>query len=84
VIFAAPPGTTRNGLSREAVTKLLEATTEEHGLTFNPTHLKKALQAGVDEGRLVLVKGSYKLSPEAKTEFKKAKASRLRAQIATA
>jgi hypothetical protein len=84
VLFAAPPGTTRNGLSRAAVTKLLKATPEENGRTYNAAHLKKALQTGVDEGSLIMVKMSYKLSPPAKQKFKKAEASSLRAQIAKA
>jgi serine/threonine protein kinase len=78
VIFAAPngtPGTVRKGLSHSAVNKRLAETNDEHGRTFEPNIVMKALTAGVELGRLVEDKGSYKLSPEATKEFERGVAS---------
>ncbi|GMG15567.1 unnamed protein product [Phytophthora fragariaefolia] len=50
----------RNGSSRQAIAKVVEA----KKANYASHHLNKALRTAVDAGKFVQVKGSYKLSPE--------------------
>ncbi|EGZ23850.1 hypothetical protein PHYSODRAFT_386027, partial [Phytophthora sojae] len=50
----------RNGSSRQAIAKVVEA----KKVNYASHHLNKALRTAVDAGKFIQVKGSYKLSPE--------------------
>uniref|UniRef100_H3H5I1 H15 domain-containing protein n=2 Tax=Phytophthora ramorum TaxID=164328 RepID=H3H5I1_PHYRM len=50
----------RNGSSRQAIAKVVEPKKDNYA----SHHLNKALRTGVEAGKLLQTKGSYKLSPE--------------------
>ncbi|KAI9921667.1 hypothetical protein PsorP6_002518 [Peronosclerospora sorghi] len=50
----------RNGSSRQAISKVVE--TKKHNYASH--HLNKALRSAVESGKLIQIKGSYKLSAE--------------------
>ncbi|RLN50215.1 hypothetical protein BBJ29_000509 [Phytophthora kernoviae] len=52
----------RNGSSRQALAKIVETKKDNYASHF----LNKALRTAVDAGKLIQIKGSYKLSPELK------------------
>ena len=49
----------RTGSSLQAIKKYIET---ELKADFTPHLLRKALKTGVDKGKLIMVKGSYKLA----------------------
>ncbi|CAM9965098.1 unnamed protein product [Discosporangium mesarthrocarpum] len=55
----------RTGSSIQAIKKHMTATHKD--LNFTPHQLRIALRKGVESGKLMKIKSSYKLSPEAKT-----------------
>ncbi|CAM9607284.1 unnamed protein product, partial [Discosporangium mesarthrocarpum] len=59
----------RTGSSSPAIKKHM--TTNNKDLAFAPHQLRIALKKGVESGKLIKIKGSYKLSPEAKIAAKK-------------
>eukprot|EP00752_Nemacystus_decipiens_P008927 g7970.t1 len=61
----------RNGSSIQAIKKSITATYP--ALNFTPHQMRSALKKGVESGKFIKVKGSYKLSPEAKKPAPKPK-----------
>jgi histone H1/5 len=63
----------RNGSSSAAIKKYIEANNK--GLDFQQHQLRAALKRGVESGKLVQVKMSYKIAPTEKANLVKSKKS---------
>ncbi|CAN0156459.1 unnamed protein product, partial [Hapterophycus canaliculatus] len=61
----------RNGSSIQAIKKSITSTYPT--LNFTPHQMRSALKKGVESGKFIKVKGSYKLSAEAKKPAPKPK-----------